>query len=164
MLLRKRKRLEENDKKSGKSRVNIRIARPRNALWRAILRRAILSVSIIRIARPIYFVFFVLIWPPIGSKCCLDYFVLYLWLIYKVYTRCSRVKGIGLWSASNALMVNQMGEWSPLQGNRFQWHFFFVTLYFIKRNNNLADMKYPIGCWVVCLHRNTLQLTLSADF
>ena len=24
--------------------------------------------------------------------------------------------------------------------------FFFVTLYFIKRNNNLADMKYPIGC------------------
>ena len=39
-------------------RVNIRIARPRNALWRAILRRAILSTSFIRIARPIYFVFF----------------------------------------------------------------------------------------------------------
>ena len=38
--------------------VNIRIARPRNALWRAILRRAILSTSFIRIARPIYFVFF----------------------------------------------------------------------------------------------------------
>ena len=37
--------------------VNIRIARPRNALWRAILRRAILSTSFIRIARPIYFVF-----------------------------------------------------------------------------------------------------------
>ena len=38
--------------------VNIRIARPRNALWRAILRRAILSLSFIRIARPIYFVCF----------------------------------------------------------------------------------------------------------
>ena len=38
--------------------VNIRIARPRNALWRAILRWAILSTSFIRIARPIYFVFF----------------------------------------------------------------------------------------------------------
>ena len=38
--------------------VNIRIARPRNALWRAILRRAILSTSFIRIVRPIYFVFF----------------------------------------------------------------------------------------------------------
>ena len=37
--------------------VNIRIACPRNALWRAILRRAILSMSFIRIARPIYFVF-----------------------------------------------------------------------------------------------------------
>ena len=37
--------------------VKIRIARPRNALWRAILRRAILSTSFIRIARPIYFVF-----------------------------------------------------------------------------------------------------------
>ena len=36
--------------------VNIRIARPRNALLRAILRRAILSTSFIRIARPIYFV------------------------------------------------------------------------------------------------------------
>ena len=33
-----------------------------------------------------------------------------------------------------------------------------------KRNNNLANMKYPIGCWVMCLHMNTLQLTLSADF
>ena len=37
--------------------VNIRIARPKNALWRAILRRAILSTSFIRIARPIYYVF-----------------------------------------------------------------------------------------------------------
>ena len=37
--------------------VNIRIARPRNALWRAILRQAILSTSFIRIARPIYYVF-----------------------------------------------------------------------------------------------------------
>ena len=38
--------------------MNIIIARPRNALWRAILRRAILSMSFIRIAHPIYFVFF----------------------------------------------------------------------------------------------------------
>ena len=42
-------------------RVSIRIARPGNALWRAILRWAILSTSFIRIARPIYFVFLVLI-------------------------------------------------------------------------------------------------------
>ena len=38
--------------------ITLRIARPRNALWRAILRRAILSMSFIRIARPIYFGFF----------------------------------------------------------------------------------------------------------
>ena len=42
-------------------RITLRIARPRNALWRAILRRATLSTSFIRIARPIYFVFYVLI-------------------------------------------------------------------------------------------------------
>ena len=35
--------------------ITLRIARPRNALWRAILRRAIVSMSFIRIARPIYF-------------------------------------------------------------------------------------------------------------
>ena len=38
--------------------ITLKIARLRNALWRAILRRAILSMSFIRIARPIYFVFF----------------------------------------------------------------------------------------------------------
>ena len=37
--------------------VNIRIARLRNALWRASLRRATLSTSYIRIARPNYSVF-----------------------------------------------------------------------------------------------------------
>ena len=37
--------------------LSLRIARPRNALWRAILRRAILNISFIRIARPIYLVF-----------------------------------------------------------------------------------------------------------
>ena len=42
-----------------------------------------------------------------GAQHLLNYILV---LIYKVYTRCSRVKGIGLWSASNALMVNQMGE------------------------------------------------------
>ena len=31
-------------------------------------------------------------------------------LIYKIYMRCSRVKGIGLWSESNALMVNKKHE------------------------------------------------------
>ena len=58
--------------------MNIRIARPRNALWRAILRRAILSMSFIRIARPIYFVFFVLICPSNSLMCCLEYSVTYL--------------------------------------------------------------------------------------
>ena len=38
-----------------------------------------------------------------GAQHLLNYILV---LIYKVYTRCSRVKGIGLWSASNALMVN----------------------------------------------------------
>ena len=38
--------------------VKIRIARLRHALWRAILRRATLSTSFIRIARPNYSVFF----------------------------------------------------------------------------------------------------------
>ena len=33
-----------------------------------------------------------------------------------------------------------------------------------KRNNNLANMKYSIGCWIMCLHVNTLQLTPIADF
>ena len=32
-----------------------------------------------------------------------------------------------------------------------------------KCNNNLANMKYRIGCWFVCLHVNTLQLTPIAD-
>ena len=42
---------------------------------------------------------------------------------------------------------------------------FFVTLYFIQfqRNNIIANMKYPIGCWIMCLHWNTLQLTPIAD-
>ena len=35
--------------------ITLRIARLRNALWRAILSRAILSMSFIRIARPLYF-------------------------------------------------------------------------------------------------------------
>ena len=35
--------------------ITLRLARPRNALWRAIRRRAIVSMSFIRIARPIYF-------------------------------------------------------------------------------------------------------------
>ena len=52
--------------------VKIRIARPRNALWRAILRQAILSTSFIRIARPINFVFFVLICPSNSPMCSLE--------------------------------------------------------------------------------------------
>ena len=44
-------------------RITLRIARPRNALWRAILRQAILSMSFIRIARPMYFVFFCVAMP-----------------------------------------------------------------------------------------------------
>ena len=35
--------------------ITLRIARPKNALWRAFLRQAIMSMSFIRIARPIYF-------------------------------------------------------------------------------------------------------------
>ena len=58
--------------------ITLRIARPRNALWRAILRRAILSTSFIRIARPIYFVFIVLICPSNSHMCCLEQFVWYL--------------------------------------------------------------------------------------
>ena len=54
------------------SSITLRIARPRNALWRAILRRAILSTSFIRIARPIYFVFIVLICPSNSHMCCLE--------------------------------------------------------------------------------------------
>ena len=52
--------------------ITLRIARPRNALWRAILRWAILSMSFIRIARPIYFVFFVLKCPSNSLMCCLE--------------------------------------------------------------------------------------------
>ena len=52
--------------------ITLKIARLRNALWRAILRRAILSMSFIRIARPIYFVFFVLICPSNSLMCCLE--------------------------------------------------------------------------------------------
>ena len=52
--------------------ITLRIARPRNALWRAILRRAILSMSFIRIARPIYFVFLSLICPSNSPMCCLE--------------------------------------------------------------------------------------------
>ena len=58
--------------------ITLRIARLRNALWRAILRRAILSMSFIRIARPIYFVFFVLICPSNSLMCCLEQSVTYL--------------------------------------------------------------------------------------
>ena len=58
--------------------ITLRIARPRNALQRAILRRAILSRSFIRIARPIYFGFFVLKCPSNSPMCCLEQLVLYL--------------------------------------------------------------------------------------
>ena len=51
--------------------ITLKIARLRNALWRAILRRAILSMSFIRIARPIY-IFFVLICPSNSPMCCLE--------------------------------------------------------------------------------------------
>ena len=43
----------------------------------------------------------------LGAQLLLNYILV---LIYKIYTRCSRVKRIGLWSASNALILNQMGE------------------------------------------------------
>ena len=52
--------------------VNIRIARPRNGLWRAILRRAILSSSFIKIARPIHFIFCVWVWS--STSCATSSF------------------------------------------------------------------------------------------
>ena len=49
-----------------------------------------------------------------------------------------------------------MKIWDPLSGSS--------TFRTEKRHNDLANMKYPIGCWIMCLHMNTLQLTPIADF
>ena len=90
-------------------------------------------------------------------------------------------KGLNCFGGENVQLCGENMEVKSCCWRGNEIPIFFVTLYFItedlrppwvglrpsgprKRNNNLADMKYPIGCWVVCLHRNTLQLTLSADF